>query len=298
MMNAINESRLTLRSESCRAIGKIALANPFLSRSLSPSTANQDRRGSGASREKKIKEIKNPECEPPLRRDPLEGLQTSESRLGLLRGSLFFTVLITACAVGHPGSAIAQTGFVGDPICGLAHSDGRLHEPADDPHITGALEYDVKAAMLYQCLALVQWPTNAPAGKVETIRIGFLGKNPFPKSLTSLNGKTISGRKLVVKKLSRLRGAARCQAVFISSSETERMAKILDELADLPVLTVGETPGFVEQGGIVNLLLEGKHVRLEINTAAAEKARIMIDPELIKLVPLTADPDTGRPPGE
>src|SRR5262249_21654739 len=128
-------------------------------------------------------------------------------------------------------------------------------------------------------------------------RIGLIGKNPYLKSLTSLNGKIISGRKLVVKKLSRLQDAARCQSVFIGSSETERMAKILDELADLPVLTVGETPGFAEQGGIVNLLLEGKHVRLVINTAAAEKARITIDPELLKLVPLTADPSTGSAPG-
>jgi hypothetical protein len=151
--------------------------------------------------------------------------------------------------------------------------------------------------MLYRCLSLVHWPTNAPSGKGETIRIGFLGKNPFPKSLTSLNGKTISGRKLVVKKVSRLRDAARCQSVFISSSETENTSKIVDELADLPVLTVGETPGFAEQGGIVNLLLEGKHVRLEINTAAAEKARITIDPELLKLVPLTADPNTSGAPG-
>ena len=117
--------------------------------------------------------------------------------------------------------------------------------------------------------------------------IGVLGKNALGESLNCLAGKTISGRKLVVKKLSRVEEAAGCQSVFVGASEKKRTTKILKALTGLPILTVGESPGFAEQGGIINLLVERKHVRLELNTAAAEKAGFGVDPELMKLVPVT-----------
>ena len=78
--------------------------------------------------------------------------------------------------------------------------------------------------------------------------------------------------------------------VFVSSSESTRTSKIIKALGGLPVLTMGETPGFVEQGGMINLLLEGKNIRLEINQTAVEKAGFVIDPQLTKLVPVITDP--------
>jgi len=38
-----------------------------------------------------------------------------------------------------------------------------------------------------------------------------------------------------------------------------------------------------EQGGMINLLLVGKNIRLEINSAAVEQARIVMDPKLISM---------------
>src|SRR5262249_14560131 len=98
-----------------------------------------------------------------------------------------------------------------------------------------------------------------------------------------LKGKTIAGRKLVVTKVSGLAQARRCQLVFICSSEAERTAAMLNDLSGMPVLTVGETPRFAEQGGMINLLLVDKNIRFEVNAAAAEKSRIVLHPALVKL---------------
>ena len=46
---------------------------------------------------------------------------------------------------------------------------------------------------------------------------------------------------------------------------------------------LGFRPGFGEQGGMINLLLVGKNIRLEINLAAVEQARIVMDPKLISM---------------
>jgi hypothetical protein len=165
---------------------------------------------------------------------------------------------------------------------------------SDGGVIDGKLEYDVKAALLYRCLELIEWPADTSAAEQATLTVGILGKNQFGESLNCLVGKTVSGRRLIVTKLSRLSQVERCQLVFISASETKRTSKILNSLAGMPVLTVGEIPGFTEQGGIMNLLLVGKNIRLEINPAAAGKSGIVFDQKLIELANLQAEANLTR----
>jgi hypothetical protein len=217
------------------------------------------------------------------------GKQEINARKPFRRGVLLLAGLVSAYAVGGPDRAMAQIFSGCDPICRAAHLQDSRRAAADDAAMTGSPEFSVKAAMLYRCLELVHWPADTSVAKEPALTIGVLGKNALGESLNCLAGKTISGRKLVVKKLSRPEEAAGCQSVFVGASEKKRTAKILNELAGLRVLTVGEAPGFAEQGGIINLLVERRHVRLELNTAAAEKAGIGIDPELLKLVPVTAE---------
>jgi hypothetical protein len=50
-----------------------------------------------------------------------------------------------------------------------------------------------------------------------------------------------------------------------------------------PVLTVGESPDFVRQGGIINFILEEGKVRFEIDPANAERARLRISSRLLRL---------------
>jgi hypothetical protein len=211
------------------------------------------------------------------------GLHPASRSRPFLRCSLRLAALVAACAAGEPGSVMAQIGFPADPFCGMAYVKGGMRQSPDGVKPAGSPEYDVKAALLYRCLELVQWPSGAtPAGE-PTITVGLLGKNPFGKSLNNLVGKTISGRRLVVRNLRRATEAESCQLLFVASSETKRTSKILKNVASFPVLTVGESPGFGEQGGMINLLLVGKNIRLEINLAAVEQARIVMDPKLITM---------------
>lgn len=171
-----------------------------------------------------------------------------------------------------------------DPIC-------RLRALPDGTTIPGKLEYDVKAALLYRCLELVQWPAEAFPSAKAPLRIGIVGKNQFGESLGSLSNKAIDGHKLAVKNVSRLSPKSRFQLVFVSSSELEKTTGVLNQLGAQPVLTIGEVPGFTEQGGMINLLLTGKNIRLEVNQAAAEKAGLALDPRLKQLAEaLSASP--------
>jgi hypothetical protein len=56
------------------------------------------------------------------------------------------------------------------------------------------------------------------------------------------------------------------------------------------VLTVGETDGFAEQGGMVNLKLESGRVQIQINLSAAEEARVRISSKLLSLAQIIQRP--------
>jgi hypothetical protein len=229
-----------------------------------------------------------------------------------LQSSLLFAGVFAVCALAEPDSASAQIGAPGDPICRIPFStrssvtqkgrkpavDSALPGSAASPlpgispsdQDTGRLEYSVKAALLCHFFELVEWPSGLSTAKEPTFTIGILGRNPFGESLRILSGKTVAGRRLVVRQLSGTQEAARCQLVFVSSSEKAQLTEIFKTLTQFPVLTVGETPGFAENGGMINLRVEGTKIWLEINPAAAERAHLVLHPKLLKMATLVAAP--------
>ena len=50
-----------------------------------------------------------------------------------------------------------------------------------------------------------------------------------------------------------------------------------------PVLTVGETDQFMEQGGVINFVKKEGKVRLEINLDAARQAKLEISSKLLNV---------------
>jgi hypothetical protein len=145
-------------------------------------------------------------------------------------------------------------------------------------------EYELKAGVLYHIIEYVEWPTViSPSNQPPPIQIGLLGQIPFAKALEVLDGKTLRGRKLVVKQLTDRQQATQCQVVFIGASEKSRMGDIIAEVKNQPVLTVSEVEGFAEQGGIVNLLAGQNRITMEINRATAGESRLGISSQLLKL---------------
>ncbi len=142
-------------------------------------------------------------------------------------------------------------------------------------------EYEIKAAYLYNFIKYVDWPSYG-----DNITIGVLGGNPFGTALAPLNGKVVKGRRLLIKELDSLREAQKCQIIFVSSSEKQRLQEIFENLKFARVLTVGETEGFATSGGMINFVEENNKVHFEINADAARRTGLTISSELLKLAKL------------
>jgi len=144
-------------------------------------------------------------------------------------------------------------------------------------------EYALKAGVLYHIIEYVEWPRDSLSNQPPAIQICLLGEIPFAEALEVLDGKTVQGRKLVVKRISRPEEADACQVLFISASERPRLSQIVTELKNRPILTVGEVEGFAERGGMVNLIAGANRINMEINREVAGQARLSISSQLLKL---------------
>jgi len=158
-----------------------------------------------------------------------------------------------------------------------------------------ASEYDIKAAFLYNFTKFVDWPSDAFPDP-GSLKVCVLGENPFGSSLQTIAGELVGNRKLTVMRTDSLARPAGCQVLFISRSERERVPQILAAVKGSPVLTVGDTRGFADEGVIINFVLEGSKVRFEINTDSAERAGLKISSKLLQLAKrIVANP--GARPG-
>ena len=155
---------------------------------------------------------------------------------------------------------------------------------AEDPSRPTVLEYQIKAAYLYNFAKFVDWPADKLADGSGPILVGVMGRDPFGSLLDgAFQGKTVRGHSLEVRRVSELAELKQCHMVFISEPERRRLGEILQSLGTEGVLTIGEMRQFAEQGGMVNFTTEDNKVRLEINVGATDRAGIKISSQLLKL---------------
>jgi hypothetical protein len=149
--------------------------------------------------------------------------------------------------------------------------------PAQSPD---AGEYQVKAAFLYNFAKFVEWPPDSFSDGSAPLRICVLGQDPFGQELRDITSKkTVNGREL----------ARTCHILFIASSEKAHLNRILESLRGADLLTVGDTKGFVQRGGVINFVLEDNRVLFEVNRKAADQARLKISSKLLNVAKLVIE---------
>jgi hypothetical protein len=145
-------------------------------------------------------------------------------------------------------------------------------------------EYKLKAAYLFNFAKFVDWPPGTFAEAKAPIVIGVLGEDPFGKALEEMvQARTINGRPLIIQRARQLDELKTCQLLFISRSEQQHLKNILTQLNERPVLTVSDADNFLDDGGTIGLLMEGRSVRFEINAGTAERTGLKIDAQLLNL---------------
>lgn len=169
-------------------------------------------------------------------------------------------------------------------------------------------EYVVKTVFMYNFLMFTDWPKEKIGDSNEPLIIGVIGTDVFKNAFDAIEEKTVDNRKVIVKRfkgLDELEKAGQKEPsephpqlelirtshlLFVCRSERARAKEILRYVEGHHVLTVADVEGFLEAGGIINLLLEDEKVRFEINLTAAKRAGLQIRSKLLRLAKRTYKP--------
>ena len=147
------------------------------------------------------------------------------------------------------------------------------------------LEYNVKAVSLYAFGRYVTWPDAAFDAPESSFVIGVFGGNPFGDALDRIAAKkSLGGRSISVRLLKSPGECVGCHIVFVARTvEAAVQTQTIQTASGKPILLVGESPGFVERGGIINFYQSGSNVRFELNPDKGVEARLSLNAKLLSL---------------
>jgi hypothetical protein len=150
-----------------------------------------------------------------------------------------------------------------------------------------APEYQVKAAMLYKFTLFVEWPAEAFATEASPFIVCVLGIDPFGLWLQQEMGETRVGTHPVeIHHPVDAEAVPPCHMIFVSRSERSRIKRVLKPLRKKNALIVSDVSGidqFLDQGGMIGLVMEGSKVRFVLNSEAMERAGLKADSRLKRI---------------
>ncbi|MCP4692676.1 MAG: YfiR family protein, partial [Desulfobacterales bacterium] len=143
---------------------------------------------------------------------------------------------------------------------------------------------------LYNFINFITWPDEAFGAPERPFTIGVLGEDPFGSFLEKVvASETFRGGPIMLARGDAVEGLAHCQILFIGKSNRDRLDAILKRAPPKHVLTVGDFDGFIDAGGMINLVKVGQRVRIEINTRAVGNAGLGVSSKLLRVAKIVSE---------
>jgi hypothetical protein len=150
-----------------------------------------------------------------------------------------------------------------------------------------ASEEAVKAAILFNFIRFVEWPSSAVPAPAAPRVLAIIGRDALQERMVELAASAGPGSRLTIRELDGIDqlAAARdtIQILYIARSAYQDLPQILELLRDRPVLTVCDDGRFVRREGMMNFVRQYNRVRFDINLDAAERSGLKMSAKLFDL---------------
>lgn len=141
----------------------------------------------------------------------------------------------------------------------------------------------VEAAFLRNFARYVTWPASAFAEDRSPWNVCILGSDPFGEVLDkTLEGRKEQGRTFGTFRAEALEKLPFCQIVFVAYKDAAKRRAALSELRTRPVLTVGDAPGFLQEGGIIRFRVTD-YVEMSVNLDQARSVSLKIQTKMLEV---------------
>ena len=151
-----------------------------------------------------------------------------------------------------------------------------------------SLEYEVKAGYIFNFVQFVDWPPAAFTSPDGPFRICIAGADPFGPTIDRVvRGERIGEHPVTVERRPADAPLSRCQVVFASAQEDARARDLLKSITSTAVLTIGESPDFLDAGGAIAFAIDGGRVRFDINLRAPQVKDLRVSSKLLRVARTT-----------
>ncbi|BCL62858.1 hypothetical protein DGMP_35510 [Desulfomarina profundi] len=155
-------------------------------------------------------------------------------------------------------------------------------------------EYKLKAALLYKLTRFIEWPEQYSQGDDGSFGICILGQDDFGSLLDTLQKRYVNNARISIHRFMQSEGInENCQLVFISDSKRSYLNSIINTLANKPILTIGESKKFADQGGMIQFVLNDGQIGFKINIGHVHTSGLKIAAPLLELATIVDDNPKG-----
>ena len=145
-------------------------------------------------------------------------------------------------------------------------------------------EYQLKAAFIFHFAQMVEWPAGTFETGNQPLTLCLLNSEPNRTEIRgTVEGKSTGGRVVRTRFLDSPINSDGCNILFLSRSDSHVQESVLRSLRGKPVLTVGETDDFLDQGGMIRFHFDQDKIRFDVNLAAADAVHLKISSRLLLL---------------
>ena len=138
----------------------------------------------------------------------------------------------------------------------------------------------LKASLSYNLAKFVTWPKQAQAE--EFWRLCYFSEE-YDLVFGRLADKKLHGKVLRTKRLRDVSGALACHIIYIDVKKRKLLPRLFMATKNKPILTLSDSTGFVEQGGMVEIVSTGTNIRFKVNRSEMEKSGLMMSSRALKL---------------
>ena len=140
-------------------------------------------------------------------------------------------------------------------------------------------ERAVRAAYVFSLTKYVSWPNTQSRLIIGVVGDGNIG--PVLKEV--LDGKTSDGKNIRIAIHPSENELRDCNMVYVTDPSPAEMRSVLHHIGGRPILTVGETDGFIREGGMVALVRSGDQMQIEVNLNSLRMRQLEMSSRLLRL---------------
>ena len=138
-----------------------------------------------------------------------------------------------------------------------------------------------QSLFIYNFTRLIEWPQSYKTGDFV---VGVLGNGQIYDELSkTLSGKKVSTQNVNLVSYKDPNDIEKCHILVVPFSQSSHIAAAISKLGNQGTLVITEKSGMLDNGAIINFIIDGNALKFELNKEAAIRRGLNINSTLEKM---------------